>query len=62
MSYDRAAVFTTIITNILADALRGWARGSEVSMKDVRAEIESLVREEFADIEAQARNDRKLID
>ena len=51
MSY-RAAIVTTTMLTIVCHALRDWIdRGAAAgSLADVRAEIETLLREEFADV------------
>jgi rubrerythrin len=59
---DRAAVVATSIISIITDALRRWLRGEPADLAGVRTQIESLLRDEFADIERQIAGERTLAD
>ena len=51
LACDRAAVVTTAVLATICNALRDWIdRGAAAGLADVRAEIEALLREEFADV------------
>ena len=48
---DRAAAVTTPVLAIVCHALRDWIDQDDAAdLADVRAEIETLLREEFADV------------
>jgi hypothetical protein len=45
---DRAAVATTAILQIVRKALLAWLNGGQCNMASTRAEIQALLRDEFA--------------
>ena len=60
---DRSAAVSVTIIAIVTDALRQWLRGdSAAGLGGVRAQVESLLRDEFADIKREAAADRTLSD
>jgi hypothetical protein len=59
---DRAAVDTTAIIQRIADALRRWLRGDPVDFAEVRAAIEGVLRDEFADTQRTTRDEIRLND
>ena len=50
---DRAAVATTAILQIVRDALTAWVDRDRADLARVRTAIETVLREEFADIQQQ---------
>lgn len=62
MPKDRAAVVTTTVIAIVVNALGAWLHGEPVTLTDVRAQIEDLLRDEFADIKREAAGERFLAD
>ena len=55
---DRAEVVATAILQIVKDALRSrFGGGSAAALADARAAIVAYLRDEFADIRRQARDD-----
>ena len=60
---DRAGVVATTVLAIVADALRQWLRGgSAAALTDVRTQVETVVRDEFADLANQVRGERDVLD
>ena len=53
---DRAAVTTTAILQIVRKALLAWLDGGQRNMAGTRAEIQTLLRDEFADVARETRN------
>jgi hypothetical protein len=62
MPKDRAAVVSTTVIAIVVNALRAWLHGEPVTLTAVRAQIENLLRDEFADIKREAAGERFLSD
>jgi hypothetical protein len=54
---DRAAVTATTIIGIVTGALRRWNAGDPTALATVRAEIESTLRDEFADVARTTRDE-----
>jgi len=59
---DRAAVVAITIISIIVDALRGWLHGEPADLAGVRTQIESLLRDEFADIKREVAGEREIHD
>ena len=58
---DRAAVVTRAILLIISNAMRGWWDGDRPShLPMARAEIEATLRDEFADIARQTRDEIRI--
>ncbi len=55
---DRANVIATTIISIIVDALRDWLHGDPADLASVRAQIESLLRDEFHDIRREIAGER----
>ena len=53
---DRAAAVTTAILQALRKALLAWLDGNHPDMAGTRAEIQSLLRDEFADVARETLN------
>jgi hypothetical protein len=57
MAKDRAAAVTTTVLAIISSALREWMlRGGGPT--DVRAQVETFLRGEFADLAREVRGER----
>ena len=60
---DRAAVVATNIIAVVVDALRNWLRGGLTgSLADTHTQIETLLRDEFADLARRVRGERDVLD
>jgi hypothetical protein len=59
---DRAHAASGTIIAIIVDALRAWLHGQPVVLRDVRAQVEALLRDEFDDLARQIRGERDVID
>jgi hypothetical protein len=59
---DRAAVVTPTLLRIFAAAFRRWHAGDQGALTDMRAEIESTLRDEFHDVARQTLNDIRIDD
>lgn len=54
---DRANVTATAIILIFATAFRRWFAGEPVCLAEARAEIETVLRDEFVDIARMTRDE-----
>ena len=54
---DRATVVTRVILHIVVTALRPWFAGEPVCLAGVRTEIETVLRDEFSDIQRMTRDE-----
>jgi hypothetical protein len=59
---DRAAVATTAIIQIVGTALVEWFNRDQPDLAAARAEIETILRDEFFDIARQVRDEIRLAD
>jgi len=60
-NHDRAAIVTTTILHIVQEALRAWLYRHDTDAVSVRAKIEFVLRDEFADV-ARTTHDEIRID
>jgi hypothetical protein len=59
---DRAAVVATAIIQIFTTALRRWLAGDASTLANVRAEIASVLHDEFADVARMTRDEIRIDD
>jgi hypothetical protein len=60
---DRAAIVTKTVVAIIRGALLAWLEHDNTDdIAAARAEVETLLREEFVDVQRQAAADRELPD
>ena len=59
---DRAAAVTRAILLIFSTAVHRWFSGQPLGLSAVRAEIEAVLREEFADIARMTRDEIRPMD
>jgi hypothetical protein len=59
---DRAAVVTSAVLQTIQEALVAWFHGDHVDLAATRAEVEEMLRDEFADAERQAASDTRPTD
>ena len=57
---DRAAIVTTAILRIVQEALRAWLYRGDAAMPSARAEIEAVLRDEFADVARMTRDEIRI--
>jgi hypothetical protein len=55
--YDRAAVVTTAVLQIIRKALLAWLDGGQRNVANTRAEIQILLCDEFSDVARETRNE-----
>jgi hypothetical protein len=60
--HDRAAVVSKTVVLIFAEALRAWFRGDRTDFGATGAAIEAILRQEFAEIARQVRDETRLAD
>jgi hypothetical protein len=54
---DRAAVVTTAVVRVLGDALLNWFHRDGTDLAAARAEVETILRDEFHDIARTTRDE-----